>query len=246
MPWNDLPMPEDAPIERGRISVRAEPVSERVTTTLFDGSVLSIGRGAQCDIRFGHAPIQDREVPRLCGWLVVAHGRVAVHASDADLPSPRGQGDGFRPMVVQPRRGPSRAVMPGEIWAPADSIFTVRVHGADVWELDVVNFHGLSPSAWGSEDDPPTVKPRVDLTDELWAVLRAYAEPMQRGGRAPATHDEVAQRINWNRMTARRRLEKIYDEFYLHRLEMPDLDDMRVKVVEAALHHGLLPMLSDA
>lgn len=236
----------DGGVERGRVSVRAAPSSDRATTILFDGTVLAFGRGAQCDIRFGHAPIQDREVPRLCGWLVVAHGRVAVHAADADIPAPARDGDGFRPVVVQPRCGPQRVVRPGEIWAPADAIFTVRVQGGEVRELDVVNFRGPSPAAWSSDDDPPTVQPRVELTDELWAVLRAYAEPMQRGGRAPATHDEVAQRINWNKMTARRRLEKIYDEFYLHRLEMPDVDDMRVKVVEAALHHGLLPMLSDA
>lgn len=214
-------------------------------TTLHDGAVLAFGRGKCCDIRFGHAPIQDREVGRLCGWLVVAHGRVAVHAAPDDRPSPTHKGDAFRPVVVHPRCGVHRAVMPGEMWAPTAGIFTVRVHGAQLWELDVVNFQDVPPPPWSS-DDPPTVMPRVELSAELWDVLRAYAEPIQRGGRSPATHEEVAQRINWNKMTARRRLEKIYDEFDLHRLEMPEVDDMRVKVVEAAIRHGLLPMLSDA
>lgn len=232
--------------ERGRVSLRADPDSDRSDVTLHDGDVLAFGRGVDCAVRFGHAPVQDREVGRRCGWLVVANGRVVVQAADEVLAATgRTSSEGFRPIVVAPRLGPARTLEPGEMWAPADEIFTVQIAGRNPWELDVVNFRDIGTSGTTDGSDRPTVKPRVELTEELWQVLRAYGGPMQRGGRFPATHEEVARLINWNKMTARRRLERIYDEFYLRRIDMPDVSDMRIKVVEGALTHGLLPRIAD-
>lgn len=225
-------------VERGRVSLRADPDSDRLSISLFDGDVITFGRGVDCELRFGHAPVIDRSLSRRCGALVVANGRIAVQAaervsSDCDAATIR------RPVTVKVDNGPSRPLASGEIWGPNAEIFTVSVCGESTWLLDVVNFRdgGFTPLTTG---DPPSVMPRVELTDELWQVLRAYAEPMLRGERFPATHEQVAERINWNRMTARRRLERIYDEFYLRRIDMPDVADMRIKVVEAALSHGLL------
>ena len=50
---------------------------------LRDGDVVGFGRGVECPIRFGYAPIQDDVVPRLAGQLVVANQRVFVEGVDA-------------------------------------------------------------------------------------------------------------------------------------------------------------------
>jgi len=228
--------------ERGRVSLRVAPDSERASLALHDGTVAAFGRGVDCPIRFGHAPIQDRGVPRLCGWLIVANGRIIVHASEDGGEHRPGSGTEteFRPLLVTPRSGPPRTVSPGEAWAPADEIFTVNVVGTSTWELNVVNRRDPIRPQEVASSDRPTVKPFVDLSDELWSVLQAYGEPMRFGKSVPASHEEVAERTNDNPRTVRRHLETIYDEFYLRRIDMPDVADLRIKVVQGALNHGLL------
>jgi len=226
-------------VVRGRVSRRTMPDGDRSEFPLSDGDVVAIGRGAECGIRFGHAPVQDREVPRHCGWLVVANGRILVHAADRPAPS-SDAAHVRRPLIVTPDRGSPRALADGEVWGPDAEIFTVSITGAHVWELDVVNFRDRAPEP-GLPGDLPTVTQRVDLPDDLWTVLRAYALPVQRGERYPATHEQVARTVHWTKTTVRRRLERIYDEFYLRRMELPDVLDMRIQVVEAAMSHGLIP-----
>jgi len=229
--------------ERGRISLRSDPDSERADLLVYDDSVLSFGRGADCDIRFAHAPVQDREVPRRCGWIVVANGRIVVQVPDRDRRAAVTATDRDvtvrRPVVVVPDDAPARALSDGEVWGPSSEIFTISVSGSRTWDLDVINFRDPVTSS-GPASDLPTVQHRLELSGELWTVLHAYAEPVLRGERFPATHDQVAKQVHWNKMTVRRRLERIYDEFYLRRIEMPDVADMRIKVVEAAMNHGLL------
>lgn len=226
-------------LERGRVSLRADPDSDRLSLPLHDGDVAAFGRGVDCALRFGHAPVRDRALLHVCGWLLVAHGRIIVQAAEHPVANGTDPSVIHRPLVVTPDLGQPRYLSSGELWGPNAEIFTVTATGEQSWSLDVVNFRDIG-SASQRGAPPPSVVHRVELDDELWAVLEAYAEPVRRGERMPATHDQVAAAINWNRMTARRRLERIYDEFYLRRIEMPDVADMRVKVVEAALSHGLL------
>ncbi|NLA36548.1 MAG: hypothetical protein GX868_12825 [Actinobacteria bacterium] len=221
------------------MSLRADPDSDRLSLPLRDNDVLAFGRGVDCALRFGHAPVRDRALLHVCGWLVVANGRIIVQAADHLRGAVEDPSVIHRPLVVTPDLGQPRYLASGELWGPNAEIFTVTARGEHSWSLDVVNFRDLATDLDGAAQ-LPSVLHRVELDDELWTVLAAYAEPVRRGERMPATHDQVAAAINWNRMTARRRLERIYDEFYLRRIEMPDVSDMRVKVVEAAMSHGLL------
>lgn len=230
---------------RGRVSLRLDPdADERVSVVLHDDTVVPFGRGADCAVRFGHGPTRDGEVRRIAGWFVVAHGRVLVEAAPTTTGATGGADVVTRPLLLRTASRPDAPILPGWACAPPDRSFTVVVAGNQEWELDVVVEAGEWGQAGGS--DAPTGYQRIDLSDEQWLILRAYARPVLEGQRMPATHDDVAREVHYARPTVRRRLDTIHDRFEVCGVRMPDVPDSRVKVVEGAINHGLLSVTTDA
>ena len=173
---------------RGRASVVVSDGSERESVPLRDGDVVSFGRGSECDLRFGHAPLRDSGVPRLAGWLLVVGGRVCVEA-------PSMNACGASPVLrhalrVQAPQGRGQNLEPGSVYAPCGSVFEVLVRGTTEWAIDVA-IQEVGRSAAGTHGDSMTVGQSLPLTERQWEILRAYAEPVLRGGVDPATHSQV-------------------------------------------------------
>ena len=237
-------MTTTAPTPRGRLSYRVgDDQAERCQVPLYDDSVVTFGRGESCEARFGHAPVRDWEIPRVAGWLVIAHGRIFVEA--AGMPDPHREESGRpqpvrRALQVSAAGGPPVPVAAGSAYSPSEEIFTIEVVGAtDTWELDVV-----ARSRDEGEDltmhEPHTHGVVIDLTDVQREVLLAYAEPVLAGSVEPATHDQVAAKVYMSRSQVRRHLERLSDEFFAKRLWSPDSGDTRVRVVETARHNHIL------
>lgn len=219
--------------ERGTVRVRLDTDSERTQHRLSDDDVVAFGRSAECPIRFGHLPVEDRSVPGRVGVFVTANHRIWVQAD-------RSETHVLRPLRIRTAQGETQ-LAPGWGLSPADEHFTVIVTGERDWELDVTLLAAPLLAAGRGRSDEPTIDPRPQLEEKLWQALEAYAAPVLAGKRLPATHDQVAATIHYSRMETRRRLEAIHDEFYFRRLWMPDVTDTRIKVVEAAIFHNLLP-----
>ncbi|MFN8052288.1 MAG: hypothetical protein U0Q22_12660 [Acidimicrobiales bacterium] len=239
--------------ERGRLSYRVgREQTDRSEMILRDDSVVAFGRGAQCEVRIGHAPTRDDEMPRVAGWLIVAHGRVIVEAAptpgadaagtDAvEAASDLRQHEVRRALQLSYAGGPPMPIAPGSAVSPASNVFTVEVLGANrTWELDVVALNRYDDPVPSGHDEPRTNGVGVMLTDLQREVLLAYARPVLAGAVEPATHDQVAAHVCLSRSAVRRVLDRISDEFYNKRLWSPESADTRVRVVEAARHNQLL------
>lgn len=235
-----------APTPRGRLSYRVgDEQAERCEVTLCDESTVSFGRGESCEVRFGHAPVRDWEIPRVAGWLVIAHGRVFVEAA----PMPGSERDAApgqaqpvrRALQVSAAGGPPVPVAAGSAYSPAEGVFTIEVVGAtDTWELDIVTRSRVDDDDDLTAHEPLTHSVVIDLTDVQREVLLAYAEPVLAGSVEPATHDQVAAKVFMSRSQVRRQLERLSDEFFAKRLWSPDSGDTRVRVVETARHNHIL------
>lgn len=200
--------------------------------TLRDGDVARFGRGAECEIRFGYAPRPDRGLPRVAGRLVAANGRVFVESS----------GDpSHRALSIRAEGGTIASIGVGEAHSPRESRFEVLVPGDGApWCLTVTTRDPEAPGAAGDSVDPPTVHYELRLTPLQERVLAAYAEPIRRGAREPATHQQVAAELHYHRNTVRDALYEIYNKMFEAQIPMPDMSDKRFAVVEAARAHGLL------
>lgn len=234
---------------RGRLSYRiGHDQSERCEVPLYDDTTMSFGRGEHCAVRFGHAPRRDWEIPRVAGWLIMAHGRVIVEA--APMPAARVTAGPFDGEPQSVRRalqvtaasgGPPVPVAAGSAFSPDEPVFTVEVFGAtDTWELDIVARSRADDPDHHEPSEPLTHGVVIDLTDEQRRVLLAYAEPVLAGGVEPATHDQVAAKVFMSRSQVRRHLDRLSDEFFSKRLWSPGSGDTRVRVVEAARHNHIL------
>lgn len=244
----------DTLIERGRLSYRsAHEQSDRTELALHDDTSVSFGRSEGCEVRIGHAPVRDIQVPRVAGWLLMSHGRVIVEAAPDPVPSevPTNFGGRTLParraLQVRSEGGPPVPIAPGAAYSPATRKFTVEVYGATGhWELDVVMRREPTAHATGTSgqtaDEPSTYGVVVDLDEVQRRVLLAYAEPVLAGGIEPATHDQVASKLFMSRSAVRRVLDRVSDEFYDKRLWAPAASDTRVRVVEAARHNRLLQL----
>jgi len=199
--------------------------------TLRDGESARFGRGAECEIRFGYAPVPDEGVPRVAGSLLAANRRVFVESTDQP---------GHRTLEI---RGPSGTtqIPAGEGFSPRDSHFDLFVRGENsAWKLAVRVRTSSEPPAAESSADPPTKRLSLELSDKQYAVLAAYCEPPNRGRSEPATHKEVAAALNYHPNTVRETLYEIWALMFELQIPMPDVSDKRIAVVEAARLHGLL------
>jgi hypothetical protein len=198
--------------------------------TLCDDSTVAFGRGAECEIRFGYAPVADESVPRLAGRLVVASMRVFVESAAQP---------GHRAVEVL-AGGNIRQLGPGEGFSPRERHFEVVVRGDSPWRMGVTVRPGNESAPNGVSVDPPTRRFSLDLTDQQFAVLSAYCEPPGRSRAEPATHKEVAASLNYHPNRVREILYDIWAKMFEEQVPMLDVGDKRVAVVEAARAHGLL------
>lgn len=226
-------MPGDG-VERAVVSFRAVDTSaNRRSVRLFDDTTVHFGRSPDCPIRFGHAPVQDVELPRVVGTFIIAGGRVMVERRrDHSQDTPQ------KALRVELPDGPPELIVPGAVYSPPNPTFTLVVSGTYDWMLDVaVRFDNVRTISQG---DVPTRAVPVELTDQERATLRAYAAPILAGGFEPATHDQAATACGYSRATVRRVLEVLDDKFFAAGLWMPDIADSRIRVVTAARTNLLL------
>jgi hypothetical protein len=196
---------------------------------LADGDVARFGRGGNCEVRFGYAPVADVGLPREAGRLVVAAQRVFVES----LAEP-----GRRSMEVSASGRPPMLLGIGEGFAPAEAEFRVVVHGGErAWVLSVVVRRDRPVVLNGFE--PPTRQFELELTAMQRRVVRAYVEPFRRGRLEPATHREVGAALAYHPNTAREALYEVWARMFAAGIPMPDVADKRVAVVEAVRLHRL-------
>jgi len=200
-------------------------------TTLCDGDSALFGRGAECQIRFGYAPIPDEGVPRVAGSLLAANHRVFIESATQP---------GHRALELRSADG-ARQISGGEGFSPRDAHFDLLVRGeSSVWKLSVTVRADPQQPTTERSIDPPTKRFSLDLSERQFAVLAAYCEPPSRGRSEPATHKEVAATLNYHPNTVREILYEIWARMFELQVPMPDVSDKRVAVVEAARLHGLL------
>jgi hypothetical protein len=199
--------------------------------TLADGESAQFGRGAECKIRFGYAPIPDESVPRIAGSLLAANHRVFVEST--------GQ-VGHRTLEVRTPTGMTR-IPAGEGFSPRDRHFDVFILGeTSAWKLGVRVCVTEGSEPMQTSADPPTKRFLLDLNERQRAVLAAYCEPPNRSRSEPATHKEVAAALNYHPNTVREILYEIWAQMLDLQIPMPDVSDKRIAVVEATRLHGLL------
>jgi hypothetical protein len=199
--------------------------------TLCDGEGVAFGRGAECQVRFGYAPVPDEGVPRVAGNLLAVNRRIFIESATQP---------GHRALELRSTAGTTQ-IAAGEGFSPRDSQFDLFVRGEDsVWKLGVTVRATVDSSDVGRSDDPPTKRFSLDLSESQYAVLVAYCEPPSRGRSEPATHKEVAAALNYHPNTVREILYEIWARMFAQQVPMPDVSDKRVAVVEATRVHGLL------
>ena len=198
--------------------------------TLRDDTTTAFGRGSECEIRFGYAPTPDEGLPRIAGRLIVANHRVFVESAAME---------GHRALELK-TANESRQLGAGEGFSPRDQQFEVLIRGVKTWRLAITLRSEEFPPLRTNASDPPTRGFSLDLTDQQVAVLSAYCEPPGRTRAEPATHKEVAAKLNYHPNTVREILYDIWAKMFEQQVPMPDVSDKRVAVVEAARNHGLL------
>jgi hypothetical protein len=192
------------------------------------------GRAAECPVRFAHQPVADASVPRVAGRIAAADGRLLVeNLSDRvafDLKTPD---------------GPLETVRPGALLSPAAPSFEVVYRSAT--DVHVVLVQGeatprpLPPPVVPRDCDQPPTRVVPELTDRQWQVLDAYTEPLRHGRTAPATHKQVASRLNWGYNTIRIECNAIWAAFRVAGVSMREFRDKRDAVIDAAIRHRLRP-----
>jgi hypothetical protein len=218
-----------AAVERAVVTFPAPHGTDAIT--LCDDDAATFGRGAECRIRFGYAPVPDEGVPRVAGSLLAVNGRIFIESATQP---------GHRALELR-TNGATTQIAAGEGFSPRDSQFDLFVRGEDsVWRLGVTVREMVESLVGQSFDDPPTKRFSLELSDSQYAVLAAYCEPPSRGRSEPATHKEVAAALNYHPNTVREILYEIWARMFAQQVPMPDVSDKRVAVVEATRVHGLL------
>jgi hypothetical protein len=216
-------------VERAVVTFPAPHGTDAIT--LCDGDSASFGRGLECRIRFGYAPVPDEGVPRIAGTLLAVNHRVFIESATQP---------GHRALELRGPAGTTQ-IAAGEGFSPRDNQFDLLIRGEDsVWKLGVTVRETVESLVASHSDDPPTKRFSLDLTETQYAVLSAYCEPPSRGRSEPATHKEVAAALSYHPNTVREILYEIWARMFAQQVPMPDVSDKRVAVVEATRVHGLL------
>jgi hypothetical protein len=199
--------------------------------TVDDPAVL-FGRGAQCEVRFGHQPFADQGIPRIAGRiLAIGTSRIAVENLSDQLGFDIKSGDGLL-----------NAVRPGSIYSPPGREFDILFAGSattHVLRIEAMNEPvPVVRRELDSSADPITVV-RPQLSERQWQVLEMYTEPLRAGGSVSATHREVANRLGWSMSTVRLECSAIWGKLITAGVPMRDFPDKRDAIVDCATRHCL-------
>lgn len=222
-----------AHVVEGRAAVTFPAPHGAESLVLRDGEVAAFGRGGNCEIRFGYAPIVDVGVPRVAGRFVVAGERVFVESVDVT---------GRRSLEITAPGRPPVLLGVGDGFAPSESEFRVVVHGEQQsWPLSVAVRRDVAnpgQAAWG----PPTRSFELRFTEMQRRVIAAYMAPLRQGRLEPATHREVGIALSYHPNSAREALYEVWAKLFAAGIPMPDVKEKRVAVVEAVRLHRLLDL----
>ena len=192
----------------------------------------SFGRAAECVVQFGHQPVVDLGAPRVAGTIRMVDERVGV-----DNLSDRIAFD------VKAPDGPLETVRPGALLAPPNARFEIIYRGAEGTYRILVHRQAeprpLVDRTPGATTDEPATRADPDLTSRQWAMLDAYTEPLRNGSTVPATHREVARKLNWSYATMRLECHAIWAAFKVAGVPMREFPDKRDAVIDAAVRHQL-------
>lgn len=222
---------EPASVDRGpaRASVVFEAPHGPEAIELWDGDVAEFGRSAECAIRFAYAPTADLFVHGVAGSFAVTGGRVHVTAAAH-----------AKPLEIEPEWGPHVMIAVDEAHSCRARTFTVVVPGRpDPWMLRVSSrSDDIVRRLAGPE--PQSARPKLEMSDDDWMVLRAYAAPLLNGGVAIATNGQVASQLHYHVNTVRNRMYGLWQRMHGAGFVMPPTKDKVEAAVRGARLHGLL------
>jgi hypothetical protein len=193
-------------------------------------TAVPFGRGSQCTIRFGHAPMPDLRLARHAGTFLIAGDRLVIES--APLPQ-------NAPLRICVAGRPPLELPPGEAHGPAAIDYDLVVRGEQEWRLHVRTRIRQSPAPAASAADPPTERRPLKLSPHERKVLDAYVAPLRQGRLEPSTHAEVAERLSYSINKTRRDLYGIWQQMVTCGVAVPDYGDKRVAVAHAALTNHL-------
>ena len=146
---------------------------------------------------------------------------------------------GRRPLEIR-ADGVSTLVSFGEGHSPRTSPFEVLVHGSVRANVLTVSLRRPRRPSSLQTSDPPTETIDLRLTDIQRRILEAYATPVLKGLREPATHREVASQLNYSVSFVRQKAYEIYARMFEELVVLPEISERSAAIVEAAIAHGLL------
>jgi len=194
------------------------------------GPRFPFGRGGDCVMRFGHAPLGDRRLPRQAGWLVVAGDRLAVESPGRS---------GLAPVQVRAADRPPHDLSPGELYSPPSPEFDVVLHGERLWVLHVRTRLPDPRPPDRVPGDTATEPPPLRLSAHERSVLAVYMAPIRAGRSEPATHAQAAEELHYSERKVRGDLYRIWAQMVAAGLPVPDHGDKRIAVTHTALACGL-------
>jgi hypothetical protein len=183
--------------------------------------VITFGRAPDATLQIGHDPIVDTLVARHAGSIGTAFGRLAVLNTNDQLAID----------VCVPSRPPV-AVSPGATFSPAESEYEIRVAGSLIYRIGV--------RATVDPTRPKASRPHlhVSLTPRQRQMLDVYVEPTLNGN-DPATHQDVADRLNMSRSLVRFECGRIRAAMLRAGIPLRNFGDSRDLIVDAWIRHRM-------
>jgi hypothetical protein len=208
-------------------------VLERFMAT---ADVVSFGRGGDCSIRVGHAPVHYDAVPRVWGELTWHRG-----ALDVSNVSPK-----WGLALVPASDGPGAArieIPPGGRGASPLPRFRIVAHAPEVTiELNVQTAPLRSTvlaNDSGAGDKPSFVPFTLTSTQKL--IGGAVIAPLLKGGPRRGSYSEVARLTHYSERTVREAVATMDGLFIVNRLVDPTAGDALDRVSQVLrLHSALL------
>lgn len=178
---------------------------------MIDTDVVSFGRGGDCAIRIGHAPIYQPQVPRL--WGEISWHRGSVHVQNTSTRwgiklVPGADSDGTLWIDVPPGAGASTP----------ESRFRIIAQAPDAQvSLNVLTGHRPRPVNATQGDDPPSFVP-FTLTPTQQKIGAAVIAPLLVGRPRRASYAEIATTTHYAERTVREAVAATDGLFVVHRL----------------------------
>lgn len=232
--WPQVHLPYHAPMGAVDGRVLATVAFEEGTAFLTgERPSVSFGRASECVVRFGHQPTIDASIPRVAGAI-----RMIGTRAGADNLSEKLAFD------LKTPGGPLETVRPGALLAPASDRFEIIYRGSREEPYRVLVHCQAQPRRIVESihvpegtDEPTRFEP--DLTERQSLMLVAYTDPLREGQTAPATHKQVASRLNWSYATMRVECNAIWGAFKVAGVPMRHFRDKRDAVIDAVIRHDL-------